>query len=229
MAKAKAKTKTRSKAAPVKAKKAAPVKAKKAAPVKAKKAAPVKAKKAAPVEATKDELFECSDLALCVMEALVQQGLARASVTVPALAPDDDDDLDDESESWRDRVVDNQTAPIDTLIAELAKHRDKLPQVKEITGVIIEIADEYEPEIWSLAGVEALTGLEKIDLWSRDETLDLSPLTKLSALVEVDLSCASPKNQRPLLALPALKKVIGQIDATIADQLRQRGVEVETK
>jgi hypothetical protein len=175
-------------------------------------------------------LFECSDLALCVMEAMVHQRLVTRVARIPEPVSADDDDLHDESESWRDRVFDNQTEAIERLVAELARHKDKLPQVTELTGVLIDTAEDYEPEIWSLAGIEACTGLEKIDLWSCEEKLDLSPLTTLPRLAELDLSCATGvKDLRPLFAMPALNKVTGSLGAAIADQLRRRGVEVELK
>lgn len=174
--------------------------------------------------------FADTDLALCVLEAMVCQGLVSTDVRIPELAPEDDDDLDDESESWRDRVDNNQTAARDELVTLVGQHRDKLPLVKEVTGVILELAEELEPDIHDLSGIGACTGLEKLEIWTTRATLDLSPLTALPALAELDLTCAGRlKNLRPLLEMKALRKVTGDIHERVAAELRSRGVEVEAR
>jgi hypothetical protein len=174
-------------------------------------------------------LFEDTALALCAVEALVQHGLIKTSIRIPELAPDDDDDLDDESESWRDRLDDNQTEPVDQLVALLEQHRDKVSQLREIHGALIHIAEDYEPDLYSLAGIEACTCLERIEIWSTDPKLDLSPLTSLPALASVDLSCASGiKNLEPLFQIESLKQVIGQIPKPTAAELRRRNIEIKT-
>ena len=174
-------------------------------------------------------LFEDTSLALCVVEALVEHDLLETSIRIPELAPEDDDDLDDESESWRDRVENNQTEPIDQLVALLVQHRDKLSQLREIHGVLIHIAEDYEPDLYSLAGIEACTGLERISIWSMDPRLDLSPLTSLPALASVDLTCASSiKNLEPLCQIESLKQVIGRIPKQTAAELSRRNIEVKT-
>ncbi len=171
--------------------------------------------------------FEDTDLALCVLQALVEQGLVRTSIRIPELEPDEDDDLDDESESWRDRLENNQTEPIERLVALLDRHRDLLPQVEEISGLLIDVAEyDYEPSFWSLAGIEACTGLKSISIWTHSK-LDLEPLVSLPALIEVDLSLAHPLPKlEPLLRIGTLQRVIGPIDAAMAKRLRANGVEV---
>ena len=134
--------------------------------------------------------FEDPDLALCVIEALVAAGHVETSIVVPMLEPDDDDDLDDESESWRDRVVNNQTEPIKQLVALVEQHRDLLPKLEELQYVLVNVAEEYEPDLFSLSGIEVCTGLERVAIWSSDPKLDLTPLTALPKLASVDLECA---------------------------------------
>jgi hypothetical protein len=174
-------------------------------------------------------LFEDTALALCAVEALVQHGLLETSLRIPELAPEDDDDLDDESESWRDRLDDNQSEPIDQLVALLEQHRDKVSQLREIHGALIHIAEDYEPDLYSLAGIEACTRLERIEIWSTDSKLDLTPLTSLPALVSVDLTCASDiSNLEPLFQIASLKQVFGRLPKQTAAELRRRNIEIAT-
>jgi hypothetical protein len=185
-------------------------------------------KGAEPAKPVQAPLFEDPHLALCVVEALVDHDLIETSLRIPELEPDDDDDLDDESESWRDRIDNNQTEVIAQLLALVEQHRDKLPQLREIQGALIHIAEDYEPDIDSLAGIEACTGLERIGIWSTSAKLDLSPLKSLPALTTVDLTCASGvKKLDPLLEIPSLKVVIGNIHARMGVELRKRNVEVK--
>jgi hypothetical protein len=173
-------------------------------------------------------LFEDTSLALCAVEGLVRQGLLETSIRIPELAPEDDDDLDDESESWRDRFDNNQTEAIDELLALLEQHRDKVAQLREIPGILIHIAEDYEPDLYSLAGIEACTRLEQIEISSTDPKLDLSPLASLPALASVDLACASDlENLQPLLQIGTLKRVIGRIPERTAAELRRRNVEIK--
>jgi hypothetical protein len=172
--------------------------------------------------------FEDTSLALCVVEALVEQGLVATKLRIPELEPEDDDDLDDESESWRDRFDNNQDQVIDQLLALLEQHRDKLAQLREVQGALINIAMDYEPDVHSLAGIEACTNLERIGIWTSNSKLDLSPLKSLPALVSVDLGCAGKqKNLGPLLEIESLREVIGDVDARTAAKLRSRNVEVK--
>jgi hypothetical protein len=228
---------SKAKPAPSKAK-LAPSKAK-PAPRKAK-PAPRKAKPAPGKAAGREKpakLFEDTDLALCVVEGLVQAKLLSTSSSVPGLEPPEDADLDDESESWRDAVVTNQSAPIDQLVALLAQHPDKLPLLKEIPGVLLEIADfrgdePYEINVHSLDGIEACTGLERIEIWSDRNGLSLAPLTALPRLAHVDLQCAFGVDPKPLLEIRSLRSVTGPIDAldpSVAAELRRRNVEIIAK
>ena len=173
-------------------------------------------------------LFEDSHLALYIVDALVEHGLIATSIRIPELAPEDDDDLDDESESWRDRLDNNQTAAIARLLALLDGHRDELPQLRDLPGMLSHIVDDYyELNFYSLAGIEACVGLERIAIWTTSKTLDLSPLTSLPALVSVDLGGASSiSNLEPLLAIPSLREVIGDVDDRIAVELRRRNVTI---
>ena len=146
-------------------------------------AALAKAAKAAKAPAEpRDRLFLDTGLALCAVEALVEHDLIETSIRIPELAPEDDDDLDDESESWRDRFDNNQTEPIDQLLALLERHRDKVATLREIGGMLIHIAEDYEIDLYSLAGIEACTSLERITISSTGPKLDLSPLASLPAL-----------------------------------------------
>jgi hypothetical protein len=173
---------------------------------------------------TTEDLFECDDLGLCVLDAMVEQGLVKAETMIPSLAPPEDADLEDESESWRDRVVSNQTAPISALISQLGRNKDKIARVEAIIGAIANVAEiGYEPNIYSLRGIERCTSLRTLDLWSRESKLDLSPLTKLPALRELDLTCASDvQDLTPLLEIPKLEKLKLATHATVAPQLKKR-------
>jgi hypothetical protein len=189
-------------------------------------AAPAKAAKAP--EDPRDRLFLDTGLALCVVEALVEHDLIETSIRIPELAPQDDDNPDDESESWRDRFDTNQTEPVDQLLALLEQHRDKLAMLREIGGMLFHLADDYEINLYSLAGIEACTRLERIKIWSTDPKLDLSPLASLPALKSVDLTCTRGiRNLEPLLQIASLKQVIGQLHEGVAEALRRRNVEVK--
>jgi hypothetical protein len=189
-------------------------------------AAPAKAAKA-PAD-PRDRLFLDTGLALCAIEALVEHDVIETSIRIPELAPQDDDDPDDESESWRDRFDNNQTEPIDQLLALLEQHRDKVATLREIQGMLIHIADDYEINLYSLAGIEACTRLERIEISSTDPKLDLSPLASLPALESVDLTCAhGVRNLEPLFRSASLKQVIGQFHKRTAEELRRRNVEVK--
>ena len=173
--------------------------------------------------------FECSDLALCVLEALSQAGLVEVTRRIPEVEPEDDDDLDDESESWRDRLENDQTEVVDELLALLEKNRHELPKVKEVSGVLLHVAEGmYEPEMWSLAGIEACTGLESLEIWTSERKLDLAPLTRLPRLATVDLTCAGGlETLDALLEIPSLKTVIASgLDRRLAEALQERGVTV---
>jgi hypothetical protein len=173
-------------------------------------------------------LFEDDALALCAVEALVAHKLIETSIRIPELAPEDYDDLDDESESWRDRVENNQTRSIDQLLALLDQHRDKVSQIREIYGTLIHISLDYELDLYSLAGIEACTRLERIEILSTRSKLDLSPLASLPALASVDLTFASGiKNLEPLFQIASLKQVIGRLPEQTAAELRRRNVEVK--
>jgi hypothetical protein len=177
-----------------------------------------------------DPVFECDHLALCVVEALVRDNLLTTSITIPELEPPDDYDPEDESESWRDAVEDNQTEAIDKLVALVDEHRDLLPRVTTLDVILVEIAScEYELDLWSLAGIEACTNLESIQVWSRDPSLDLSPLAALEKLHTVDVKLAKPKSYAPLTQIPSLRVVIGAPDAKTATALRARGVTIQAK
>lgn len=173
--------------------------------------------------------FEDTSLALCVIEGLVAQRLIETQLRIPDLEPEDDDDYDDESESWRDNLDNNQDQVVDQLLALLEEHRDKLAQVREVQGALIHIASmDYEPDVYSLEGIEACTSLERIGIWTHNEKLDLSPLEALPALVSVDLSCAGKqKNLAPLLEIESLREVIGEVDARTAAKLKSRNVEIK--
>lgn len=176
--------------------------------------------------------FECSDLALCVLDAMASQGLVKPTTRIPELAPDDEEDYEDESESWRDTLENNQTRAVDKLVALFEQHLDKLPLVKRLSGIIVNLAeDEYEPEMWSLVGIEACTGLEAVEVWTTDPTLDLTPLTSLPRLATVDLTFAGRlKDLKPLLSIPSLKTVIAPaLSAPIAKALAARGITVQAK
>jgi hypothetical protein len=175
-------------------------------------------------------LFEDDALALCVVDALVGEGRLSTSLTIPEMEPDDDDDLDDESESWRDAVDNNQTRAIDELVALLDFDRELLAQVTRVGGLLENINDDwdYETDLYSLGGIQACTRLEHIEIWSHERSLDLRPLVSLPALASVDLRHApGVKNLRPLLRIPALRRVVGgAIDDDLASKLRRRGVAV---
>lgn len=189
-------------------------------------AAPAKAAKAPP--APRERLFVDTGLALCAVEALVEHGLIKTSIRIPELAPEDDDDLDDESESWRDRVDDNQTEAVDRLLALLEQHRDKVATLRAIGGLLIHLAEDYEIDLYSLAGIEACTRLERIEISSTDPKLDLSPLASLPALRSVDLTGAHGlRNLEPLFQIASLKQVIGLLHERTAEELRRRNVEVK--
>jgi hypothetical protein len=182
----------------------------------------------------KDKLCTDDDLGLCVLEAMVRQKLVKTKLRVPGLEPDDEDDLDDESESWRDSIGNNQTEPIRELLALLSQHRDKVASVNEIDGVLMEIADTsgepYEVALHSLAGIEACTALEKLSIWTDDPGLDLSPLVSLRVMKELDLACAGRlRDLRPLLEMKTLKKVVGDVDTRTASLLKAKGVKVAKK
>lgn len=201
---------------------------------------PKQAKPAAKPPAPPERLFEDTCLALCVVDSLVDQGLIETEIKIPVHAPLDEDDYFgedgelDESESWRDNLDTNQDESIEKLVALLATHRAKLPKLKELHGAMICIAefDAYEPDVYSLAGIDLCTGLESIQIWSTEKKLDLSPLAKLPKLATIDLGCASTVDPAQLLELelPALRTVIGaHLHPRMIEALKKRGVAVKAK
>ncbi|MGN6111107.1 MAG: DUF6892 domain-containing protein [Kofleriaceae bacterium] len=175
--------------------------------------------------------FEDTNLALCVLDGLVELDLISTSIVIPELAPDDEDDLEDESESWRDNFENNQTRAIDKLLALLGRHLKKLPALKVLQGSLINTAELYEMDLYSLAGIEHCPNLESVDIWTTDKKLDLSPLTKLPHLATVDLTCSDAYDLSPLFEIPSLRTVISipdKLHPRAIEALKERNIEVRT-
>ncbi|WAS91346.1 hypothetical protein [Nannocystis punicea] len=174
--------------------------------------------------------FVDHDLGLAVVEAMVREGLVETDLRVPELEPEEDDDPDDESESWRDRIDETQMAVLAELRALLDAHADKLPHIEEIDPYLDTIHEEPEQcaEVDSLAGIELCSGLKRLMLDTRNKQLDLTPLTSLPALEELHLGDVRLRDLAPLLALPRLKVLTGRIDEVTAAKLRERGVDVDS-
>jgi hypothetical protein len=195
-----------------------------------------------PMGRSSASLFEDSQLALCVLDALVGQGLVTTALRIPKLRPAEDDDLEDESESWRDRAITNQSQAIDDALDLLAKHRDRLAALKKISGVALLAEDQYWADVSSLVGIEQCVGLEHLTLWSSSD-VDLGPLAALPKLATLDLSLAqrvrdlAPLAQRPGLAVigraiapPAsLEELIAADDVEAVKRLVDGGVTLDAQ
>ena len=181
-----------------------------------------------PPPADPERLFEDDSLALCVLDSLIAEDLVSTDLVIPALAPTEDDDPDDESESWRDRVDEGQLRVTSELLALLAANRDALPKLTVLESMVMTIAEDYEPDVRSLAGLEQCTALESVALASTYRKLDLRPLTKLPALTEVHLlGCDRLKDLEPLFEIPTLTRVTGDLPEPVARELLRRGVALE--
>lgn len=172
--------------------------------------------------------FVDADLALAVVEAMIRQRLVHTDLRIPELEPGDDDDLDDESESWRDRIDEDEMAVRAELRALLDTHADQLARVEEIDDVLLEVHEEPEQfaEVDSLAGIELCTGLRRLTFTTSNKKLDLKPLTALPALEQVNFGSSPIRDLTPLLALPRLRSLTGRVDPRTAAALRERGVAV---
>lgn len=167
-------------------------------------------------------------LGLVVVEALVRHGLVTTELCVPEPAPGEDDDPDDESESWRDRI-DEDALRIEAELRNLLDiHAAKLSLIEEIDDVFIDIYEGSEElaEVDSLAGIEVCSGLERLTFNTNNKKLDLTPLAALPRLEALDLGRSRIRDLSPLLALKRLREVTGRIDARTAAALRERGVTV---
>ncbi len=172
--------------------------------------------------------FVDHDLGMAVVEAMVRQGLVTTDLCVPELKPEEDDDPDDESESWRDRIDEDALEIVGQLRALLDTHANKLARIEAINEVFLDIYEDMDrhAEIDSLAGIELCSGLKRLSLTTSNTKLDLTPLTLLPALEELDLGGAVIKDLTPLLALPRLKKLSARVDPHTLAALRERGVHV---
>lgn len=172
--------------------------------------------------------FVDPDLKLAVIEAMLRQGLMVTTLRVPALEPEDDDDLEEESESWRDHINEDEIRVVSELHALLATHADRIAAIEEIDDFFMEVYEDPEQfaEIDSLAGIEQCSGLRRLTFTTGNKKLDLTPLTALPLLEAIDLGSSRIRDVSLLLALPKLRSVKGRIDARTAAALRERGVEV---
>ncbi|WP_186762735.1 tetratricopeptide repeat protein [Lentzea tibetensis] len=82
-------------------------------------------------------------------------------------------------------------------------------------------------DLTSLAGIELCPELRSIEVASAFRVADLEPLTGLGHLESISIEHAPDVTDwSPLLRIPALRRVTAPVDAEVAAQLVERGVEV---
>jgi hypothetical protein len=200
--------------------------------------------------------FEDENVALAVLQSMISSGVVpepdweavqRANPYDRDLYWDDVfdywDEVSGESEEEKERIFQEacayrylNTGVVHDLVGYLDQYAAELPQLTTLRwwvpcDVMWACWPQWDGEsdefyFTSLNGIEQCSTLTSISVQHIIAPVDLSPLTRLPLLAEIEIGHA-PKIEdwSPLLAIPALRSVTAPVGEAVARRLLDRGVQ----